>query len=79
MCARSSGEKIGRELANNLILAASQASYSVIRLETTTFMDTALAMYSSLGFELRAYYEILESFREITVFMELALPTASGA
>jgi putative acetyltransferase len=67
-------KQIGRGLANKLILAASQARYSVIRLETTTFMNKALAMYSALGFRAcEPYCEILESFRKITVFMELPL------
>ena len=48
-----------------------------MRLETTTFMDKAIAMYSSLGFKTcPAYYVIPESFRAITVFMQLNLADA---
>jgi ribosomal protein S18 acetylase RimI-like enzyme len=65
---------IGRQLAEALIVAAREAGYGIMRLETTTFMDRAITLYSSLGFRTcKAYYPIPESFREITVFMELDL------
>lgn len=69
--------KIGRQLTESLIAAAKEAGYSVMRLETVTFMDTAIAMYRSFGFKTRQpYYVIPESFRAITVFMELNLGDA---
>jgi ribosomal protein S18 acetylase RimI-like enzyme len=65
---------IGRRLAEALIVVARKAGYGVMRLETTTFMDRAITMYSSLGFRTcKAYYPIPDSFRAITVFMELDL------
>jgi ribosomal protein S18 acetylase RimI-like enzyme len=68
---------IGRQLTKTLVVAAIEAGYSVMRLETTTFMDKAIAMYSSFGFKLcPPYYEIPESFRPITVFMQLNLTDA---
>lgn len=71
------GMQIGRQLTETLIVAAKEAGYVVMRLETTTFMDKAIAMYSSLGFKTcGAYYEIPESFRAITVFMQLNLADA---
>jgi ribosomal protein S18 acetylase RimI-like enzyme len=67
--------RIGRQLTEILIAAAQQSGYGVMRLETTTFMDKAIAMYSSFGFRAcPPYYEIPESFLPITVFMELNLP-----
>jgi putative acetyltransferase len=67
--------RIGRKLTEILIIAAREAGYRVMRLETTTFMDKAIAMYSSFGFRLcPPYYVIPESFRSITVFMALDLP-----
>ncbi|MDB6045451.1 MAG: hypothetical protein JWM63_4002 [Gammaproteobacteria bacterium] len=68
------GMRIGRQLAETLIVAAQEAGYGAMRLETTTFMDKAIAMYSSVGFRTcPPYYVIPESFRAITVFMELIL------
>jgi putative acetyltransferase len=68
--------RIGRQLADALIEVARQAGYGVMRLETTTFMDKAMTLYSSLGFRIcNPYYTIPESFRAITVFMELELST----
>jgi putative acetyltransferase len=65
---------IGRQLTEALISAARAADYGVMRLETTTFMDKAIAMYSSFGFRTCApYYAIPESFLPITVFMQLDL------
>jgi len=70
--------QIGRQLTQTLIVAAKEAGYVVMRLETTTFMDKAIAMYSSLGFKTcQPYYAIPESFRAITVFMQLNLADAS--
>ena len=69
--------QIGRQLTLALIAAAKESGYGVMRLETTTFMIQAIAMYSSLGFKAcPAYYVIPESFRAITVFMQLSLADA---
>ena len=66
-----------RRLTETLIRAAKEAGYGVMRLETVTFMDKAIAMYSSFGFErCPPYYVIPESFRAITVFMQLNLADA---
>ena len=66
--------RIGRQLAGALIVAAQEAGYGLMRFETTTFMDKAIAMYTSLGFRIcPAYYVIPESFRSYTLFMELDL------
>jgi ribosomal protein S18 acetylase RimI-like enzyme len=66
--------QIGRQLTESLIVAAREAGYAVMRLETVTFMDKAIAMYSSFGFKTcPPYYAIPESFRAITVFMQLDL------
>lgn len=51
-----------------------RASLHRLRLATTTFMDQALAMYRSRGFQpCQPYYAIPEKFRGFTVFMELYL------
>jgi GNAT superfamily N-acetyltransferase len=69
--------QMGRRLTETLIKAAKEAGYGVMRLETVTFMDKAIAMYSSFGFKMcPAYYVIPESFRAITVFMQLNLADA---
>ncbi|MDP9090195.1 MAG: GNAT family N-acetyltransferase [Pseudomonadota bacterium] len=69
--------QIGRQLTEHLIVTAKEAGYLVMRLETVTFMDKAIAMYSSFGFKTcEPYYAIPESFRAITVFMQLILADA---
>jgi ribosomal protein S18 acetylase RimI-like enzyme len=69
--------QIGRQLTETLIVAAKEAGYVLMRLETTTFMGKAIAMYSSLGFRTcQPYYVIPESFRAFTVFMHLKLAEA---
>jgi hypothetical protein len=58
-------------------IAAIMGGYVVMRLETVTFMDKAIAMYSSFGFKTwPPYYVIPESFRAITVFMQVNLADA---
>jgi GNAT superfamily N-acetyltransferase len=69
--------QLGRHLLESLITTAKDSGYSVMRLETVTFMGAAIAMYSSFGFKTcQPYYEIPENFRAITVFMELILEEA---
>ena len=68
------GKQIGGQLVAALILAAREAGYSRMRLETVTFMGDAIDLYSRFGFRrCPAYYPALESFKEISVFMELEL------
>jgi putative acetyltransferase len=68
------GKKIGLRLASALIAAARNAGYNRMRLETVTYMEDAIALYSQLGFRrCPPYYIALESFKEISVFMELDL------
>lgn len=65
---------IGRQLGESLVDAAREAGYRLMRLETTTFMDKALSLYASLSFRpCKAYYQIPESFRAYTIFMDLDL------
>lgn len=66
------GKQIARNLIQMLITNARESGYDIIRLETTTFMQLAINLYSSFGFKTRSpYYEIPEDFLDITVFMEL--------
>ena len=68
------GLGLGRLLATTLIANATDVGYIQMRLETVTFMGTAISLYESLGFHAcNPYYVIPESFRPITVFMELDL------
>jgi putative acetyltransferase len=69
--------QVGRRLTETLIKAAKEAGYVVMRLETVTFMDKTIAMYSSFCFKTcPPYYVIPESFRAISVFMQLNLADA---
>ena len=66
------GKQLARNLIQMLITKARESGYDIIRLETTTFMQSAVALYSSFGFKARSpYYEIPENFLDITIFMEL--------
>jgi putative acetyltransferase len=69
------GRHIGGQLAATVIAEATNAGYELMRLETVTFMEDAIALYSRFGFRrCPPYYSALESLEEISVFMELDLP-----
>ncbi|MCE9646765.1 MAG: GNAT family N-acetyltransferase [Chloroflexi bacterium] len=66
------GKGLARKLIQMLITKARESGYNIIRLETATFMQPAIALYSSLGFIVRPpYYEVPEDFLDHTVFMEV--------
>jgi GNAT superfamily N-acetyltransferase len=68
------GRKLGHRLVQTLMAEAREVGYRRMRLETVTFMKSAIAMYEELGFrECSAYYDIPVAFREVTMFMERAL------
>jgi putative acetyltransferase len=72
------GQSIGKRLTIELIRLAYELGYSTMRLETTTFMTGALALYTALGFRTCApHYEIPQIFEDITVFMELDIRRAT--
>jgi ribosomal protein S18 acetylase RimI-like enzyme len=71
------GMRIGRLMVEQLVVTAREAGYRAMRLETTTFMEEARALYASIGFRLRApYHAIPRAFEPVMVFMELPLVTA---
>jgi len=71
------GKQIGRQLANELVLEAREAGYNIMRLETTTYLDRAIALYSTLGFRAcEPYSTIPEGFRKVILCMELDLRVA---
>jgi GNAT superfamily N-acetyltransferase len=69
------GHQIGRILAEQVIAEAAEIGYSRIRLDTILGkMDSAIAMYRTLGFaEISPYYKTPVG---PTLFMELALKPA---
>lgn len=68
------GYGIGRLLLTEILKQARLNRYQRIKLETGSFMREAHQLYQSLGFEFcPPYFEIPESLREITHFMELRL------
>lgn len=68
------GKRIGWQLADSLIRMARQVGYRRMRLETTTYLEKAIALYSAVGFQTcQPYYEVPEAYRNISVFMELDL------
>jgi GNAT superfamily N-acetyltransferase len=68
------GKRIGWQLAKTLIQTARTVGYNLMRLETTTYLEKAIALYSALGFRTcQPYYAIPGPFQKITVFMELDL------
>ena len=65
------GRRIGAALIEALLAIARGRGYKSMRLETTTFMAPAIALYASHGFAIRTpYYEIPSNFGPVTVFME---------
>lgn len=65
------GSGLGRALISCLLARARAAEYQRMRLETVSFMGTAVRMYESMGFVRRTpYYEIPDTFLPITIFME---------
>jgi GNAT superfamily N-acetyltransferase len=68
------GRKIGRLMLEQLIGMAREAGYQIMRLETTTFMTEAGALYASVGFKPSdPYYVLPKAFERLAVFMELPL------
>jgi GNAT superfamily N-acetyltransferase len=68
------GKRIGWQLAGTLIQRARAAGYCLMRLETTTYLEKAIALYSALGFRTcQPYYAIPEALQKIAIFMELDL------
>jgi GNAT superfamily N-acetyltransferase len=68
------GKRIGRLMVEQLIRMARETGYRIMRLETTTFMTEAHALYASVGFKLSdPYYELPKAFERLAVFMELPL------
>lgn len=68
------GQKLGEQIVTTLLDEARASGYRSMKLETVAFMTTAIATYRRLGFvDCPAYYEIPETFRPITLFMERAL------
>lgn len=69
------GHQIGRILAQRIIAEAAEIGYSRMRLDTISGkMDSAIAMYRTLGFaEIAPYYKTPVGE---TLFMELALKPA---
>ena len=65
------GSGLGRALVSCLLARGRAAGYRRVRLETVSFMGTAVRMYEGMGFVRRTpYYEIPEVFLPITIFME---------
>jgi ribosomal protein S18 acetylase RimI-like enzyme len=68
------GMRLGRGLVDTAVQAARESGYKLMRLETITAMDRAIALYCAAGFRpCQPYYAIPESFLEVTIFMELRL------
>jgi ribosomal protein S18 acetylase RimI-like enzyme len=70
------GHQIGRILAERVIAEAAEIGYSRMRLDTISGkMDSAIAMYRTLGFaEIAPYYKTPVGH---TLFMELAINPAA--
>jgi GNAT superfamily N-acetyltransferase len=74
------GMRIGRGLVDTAIHAARESGYRLMRLETITAMDKAISLYGTVGFRpCQPYYAIPESFREVTIFMELNLAESESS
>ena len=68
------GMHIGRLMVEQLIGMAREVGCQIMRIETTTFMTQACALYASVGFKPSdRYYELPKAFERFAVFMELPL------
>jgi GNAT superfamily N-acetyltransferase len=68
---RYRGKGIGRALIQTIITAARELGYTILRLETVSFMTDAVALYHACGFhDIAPYYEIPQELSHITIFME---------
>ena len=70
------GVGAGRSILQHLVVAAKEAGYKKVRLDSPKFMAAAHALYKSLGFsEIPEYAEseIPPEFRKHLLFMELEL------
>ena len=72
------GHGVGRELMERLIADGVAGGYTVLRLETMTWMTEAVALYRKFGFEeTRSYgareFENVRSVDPLAVFLELRL------
>jgi ribosomal protein S18 acetylase RimI-like enzyme len=65
------GSGLGRALAVRLIEAGSERGYKRMRLDTLPFMQSAIALYRSLGFQQIERYDA--GSPEAALFFELAL------
>ncbi len=71
---------VGLALVSALLERARHAGFARMRLETVTFMRSAVRLYEQMGFVRRApYYEIPEIFGPITIFMEQDLTRSEPA
>jgi ribosomal protein S18 acetylase RimI-like enzyme len=65
------GQGIGRKLAETLLDEARAVGYSVVRLDTLRFMDSAFGLYRSLGFrEIDSYRALPDHLKPYIRFME---------
>lgn len=71
---RFQGAGLGRRLCTELIAAAREDGFFLMRLDTGNLMSEAITMYKSFGFkECPPYYEYPEKLMPYFVFMELQL------
>ena len=51
-----------------------ETRYRLMRLDTGTFLPSAIKLYTSLGFKpVEPYYEVPEDILKLTVFLEMDL------
>jgi ribosomal protein S18 acetylase RimI-like enzyme len=68
------GMGIGKKLVDTILNDAREIGYSHMRLDTLPFMQSALNMYHSLGFQDRAPYgNVSDSLKPYICFLELDL------
>ncbi len=68
------GKGVAKALLKGLFSAAKLRGYSVMRLDTGSFMSEAMALYSSFGFErIPPYYPVDETLAREFVFMQRGL------
>lgn len=68
------GTGMGKQLVEAVLHEAREIGYTHMRLDTLSFMDSALSLYRSLGFhDIEPYRDVSDSLKQRICFLETNL------